>query len=137
MRGEPGNEATPHRIATELGKGRRARPSRHSSSHARPSLMTTPTPLQRVFRMWINSLGIEDLYVNNLFEDLRNGVVLLKVMDYVQPGCVNWRKVNLNPKNKFKKVENANYAVVIGKQLGFSLVGIGGVVSGGRGGEFF
>jgi plastin-1 len=45
----------------------------------------------------------------------------------VQPGIVSWRKVNLNPKNKFKKVANCNYAVVLGKQMKFSLVGIGGV----------
>jgi len=82
---------------------------------------------ERVFRMWINSLGIEDLYVNNLYEDLRDGVVLLQVEDKVQPGIVSWRKVSRNPKNKFKKVANCNYAVVIGKQMKFSLVGIGGV----------
>jgi plastin-1 len=33
----------------------------------------------------------------------------------------------MEPKSKFKKVENANYAVDIGKVLKFSLVGIGGV----------
>jgi plastin-1 len=82
---------------------------------------------ERVFRMWINSLGIEDMYVNNLYEDLRDGVVLLRLEDKVQPGIVSWRKVNLNPKNKFKKVANCNYAVVIGKGMKFSLVGIGGV----------
>ena len=77
--------------------------------------------------MWINSLGIEDLYVNNLYEDLRDGVVLLRLEDKVEPGIVSWRKVNLNPKNKFKKVANCNYAIVIGKGMKFSLVGIGGV----------
>lgn len=82
---------------------------------------------ERVFRMWINSLGIEDLYVNNLYEDLRDGVVLLQVENKVEPGIVSWRKVSRNPKNKFKKVANCNYAVVIGKQMKFSLVGIGGV----------
>eukprot|EP00948_MAST-09A_sp_MAST-9A-sp1_P002551 g2551.t1 len=82
---------------------------------------------ERVFRLWINSLGIPDLYVNNLFEDLRNGVVLLKVMDKVQPGIVSWKRVNLKPKMKFHKLENANYAVVLGKKMNFSLVGIGGV----------
>ena len=82
---------------------------------------------ERVFRMWINSLGIEDMYVNNLYEDLRDGVVLLRVEDKVEPGIVSWRKVNLNPKNKFKKVANCNYAIVIGKGMKFSLVGIGGV----------
>lgn len=83
---------------------------------------------ERVFRMWINSLGIEDLYINNLFEDLKDGVALLKVMDRVEPGIVSWRQVNRGQNlNKYKRVENCNYAVVLGKQMHFSLVGIGGV----------
>jgi plastin-1 len=80
----------------------------------------------RAFCLWINSLGIEP-FVNNLFEDLRDGLVILRVMDHVQPGIVDWSKVNTKaPLNKFKKVENCNYAVVLGKQMKFSLVGIGG-----------
>jgi len=54
-------------------------------------------------------------------------LVILRVMDHVQPGIVDWSKVNTKaPLNKFKKVENCNYAVVLGKQMKFSLVGIGG-----------
>lgn len=30
------------------------------------------------------------------------------------------------PTNKFKRISNANYVIVLGKQLKFSLVGIGG-----------
>ncbi len=82
---------------------------------------------ERVFRMWINSQGIDDCYVNNLYEDLRDGCVLLKVEDKVEPGVVVWKKVNIHPKNTFKKVANCNYAIVIGKSMKFSLVGIGGV----------
>lgn len=36
-------------------------------------------------------------------------------------------RVNLNPTSKFKKVENCNYAVNIGKEMLLSLVNIGGV----------
>jgi plastin-1 len=80
----------------------------------------------RAFCLWINSLGVEP-FVTNLFEDLRDGLVLLRVMDKVSPGVVDWTKVNTKePLNRFKKVENCNYAVVLGKQLKFSLVGIGG-----------
>ncbi|KAH9251036.1 hypothetical protein BASA81_011096 [Batrachochytrium salamandrivorans] len=84
---------------------------------------------ERVFRMWINSLGIEDLYVNNLFEDLRDGVVLLQLYDRIEPGSVVWKQVNRPPKNKYKKMENCNYVVVLGKNqtFGFSLVNVGGV----------
>lgn len=34
---------------------------------------------ERSFRLWINSLGISS-YVNNLFEDLKNGYVYLKTV---------------------------------------------------------
>jgi len=83
---------------------------------------------ERAFRMWINSLGIPQLYVNSLFEDVKDGLALLKVIDKVQPGLVSWKQVEMNPNNKFKKVANNNYAVVLGKtkELNLSLVGIGG-----------
>jgi len=81
---------------------------------------------ERAFRMWINSLGLEDLYINNLFEDCADGLVLLKVLDHISPGIVAWKQVEKNPSNKFKKVSNCNYVVVIGKQLKFSLVNIAG-----------
>jgi len=81
---------------------------------------------ERMFRMWINSLGIEDLYVNSLYQDCRDGLVLLKVLDKVEPGIVSWPKVEKNPNNRFKRIANCQYAVVLGKQLKFSLVGIQG-----------
>jgi len=81
---------------------------------------------ERAFRMWINTLGIGDVYINNLFEDCRDGLVLLKVMDKLQPGIVSWKKVEKKPKNKFKKISNCNYVVVLGKSLKFSLVSTGG-----------
>merc|ERR1712013_329218 len=79
---------------------------------------------ERAFRMWMNSLGIKDLYVNNLFEDARSGLVLLKVIDKIEPGSVKWRKkVERRPKkNKFKMVSNGNYAVELGKQMKLSMV---------------
>jgi hypothetical protein len=81
---------------------------------------------EKAFRNWMNSLGV-DPYVNNLYEDLRNGIVILQLEDMIQPGIVDWSKVNTKmPLNKFKEVENCNYAVVVGKALKFSLVGIGG-----------
>jgi len=87
---------------------------------------TEGTREARAFCLWINSLGIEP-FINNLFEDLRDGLIILKVMDKVQPGIVDWSKVNQKePLNKFKKVENCNYAILLGKQMKFSLVGIGG-----------
>ncbi|KAK6092451.1 fimbrin [Batrachochytrium dendrobatidis] len=81
----------------------------------------------RAFALWLNSLGVEP-FVNNLFDDLCDGLVLLQAMDKVHPGLVDWKKVNRPAPvaSKFKKVENTNYVVVLGKSLKFSLVGIQG-----------
>ncbi|CAN8232631.1 unnamed protein product [Cochlearia groenlandica] len=81
---------------------------------------------ERCFRLWINSLGTAT-YVNNVFEDLRNGWVLLEVLDKVSPGSINWKHANKPPiKMPFKKVENCNEVIKIGKELRFSLVNVAG-----------
>ncbi|OWM85843.1 fimbrin-1-like [Punica granatum] len=81
---------------------------------------------ERCFRLWINSLGI-DSYVNNVFEDVRNGWILLEVLDKVFPGSVNWKHASKPPiKMPFRKVENCNQVIRIGKLLKFSLVNVGG-----------
>lgn len=78
------------------------------------------------FALWLNSLGV-DPFVNNLYEDLRDGLILLQAFDKVHPGSVQWNKVNLRrPMIRFKKVENTNYAVLLGKSFKYSLVGIQG-----------
>jgi plastin-1 len=82
---------------------------------------------ERAFRMWMNSLGIPEFYVNSLFEDCKDGLALLQVMDRIEPGIVSWKQVERKPTNRFKKVANCNYVVVLGKQMRFSLVGIGGI----------
>ncbi|XP_057540488.1 fimbrin-1-like [Amaranthus tricolor] len=80
----------------------------------------------RCFRFWMNSLGIPS-YVNNVFEDVRNGWVLLEVLDKISPGSVNWKHATKPPiKMPFRKVENCNQVVKIGKQLKFSLVNVAG-----------
>jgi len=81
----------------------------------------------RAFQLWINSLGL-DPYVHNLFNDLKDGLVLLRVIDKINPGTVNWKRVyDKAPMHRIKQVENSNYAVELGKELKFSLVGVGGV----------
>jgi len=84
---------------------------------------------ERVFRMWINSLNLEEVYINNLFEDLQDGQIILLLEDTVQPGVVVWKKVNKGEKAKsrYKKVENCNYAVDVAKEMGLSVVNIGGL----------
>jgi len=81
---------------------------------------------ERAFRMWINSLGI-DTHVSDLPSQVRDGLLLLQLMDAIKPGVVDWAKVTKKPKNVHAKVINCNYAVQLGKSaFGFSLVGIQG-----------
>ncbi|KAI0367171.1 fimbrin [Pilatotrama ljubarskyi] len=106
----------------------------------------------RVFTLWLNSLGVEPA-VFNLFENLKDGVVLLQAFDKIMPGSVVWRRVskpkagaehevssptadgeeedigvtpNQSKLSRFKQVENCNYVVDLGKQSGMHLVGIQG-----------
>lgn len=84
----------------------------------------------RVFTLWLNSLDV-DPPVISLFEDLKDGLVLLQAYDKVLPGSVSFKHVNKKPANggevsRFKALENTNYGVEIGKANGFSLVGIDG-----------
>ncbi|CBI28793.3 unnamed protein product, partial [Vitis vinifera] len=81
---------------------------------------------ERCFRLWINSHGI-GTYCNNLFEDVRNGWVLLEILDKISPGSVHWKQASKPPiKMPFRKVENCNQIIRIGKQLKFSLVNVAG-----------
>ncbi|RDX62205.1 Fimbrin-5 [Mucuna pruriens] len=100
---------------------------------------------ERCFRLWINSLGIAT-HVNNVFEDVRNGQVfhcsvgsssessifsflwvLLEVLDKVSAGSVNWKLATKPPiQMPFRKVENCNQVIQIGKDLNFSLVNVAG-----------
>ena len=82
---------------------------------------------ERAFRMWMNSLGLKKYYVNNLYEDCRSGLVLLKVIDKIEPGSVKWKKkVERKPNNKYKKISNCNYAVDLGKNMKLTLVNVAG-----------
>lgn len=54
--------------------------------------------------MWINSLNIEDCYIHNLFEDLKDGIKLPLLEDKLLPGCVNWKKITKPAKSRIVKV---------------------------------
>ncbi|KKF95994.1 Fimbrin [Ceratocystis fimbriata CBS 114723] len=84
----------------------------------------------RVFTLWLNSLDVQPS-IQSFFDDLRDGSILLQAYDKIIPGQINWRHVNKAPAHggemmRFKAVENTNYAIELGKQAGFSLVGIQG-----------
>lgn len=80
---------------------------------------------ERQFRLWINSLEIEDVYINNLFEDVRDGQVLLKVIHKINPNVVEWNRVEKNANNHFKVGINCQVAFDAAQALKIKLVGIG------------
>ena len=71
---------------------------------------------ERAFRMWMQSLGL-NLTISNLYEDCRTGIPVLKIEDRLQPGIVNWARVNMAPKSIYERVENCNYAVELFSQV--------------------
>ena len=82
-----------------------------------------------VFTKWLNGLNIGEKQINNLFDDLNDGLMLLDAINKVVPGAVEEKKVNRDPAklNRFKKVENCNLAVTVGKTIGVHLPGTGGM----------
>ncbi|KAF8189320.1 Ca2+-binding actin-bundling protein [Pholiota molesta] len=109
----------------------------------------------RAFTLWLNSLEV-DPAVFNLFENLKDGLIILQAFDKILPGSVVWRRVskpkagagpasyasgggdeddegadigvtpNQSTLSRFKAVENTNYAVDLAKQNGLHMVGIQG-----------
>jgi len=83
---------------------------------------------EKTYRNWMNSMGVTP-YVNWLYSDLADGVIIFQLYDIIKPGIVEWHRVHrsFSKLRKFMEIlENCNYAVSLGKQLGFSLVGIAG-----------
>ena len=82
---------------------------------------------ERAFRTWINSLGL-DTHVADLYAECTDGLLILEIMDAINPGVVDWKgRVDKKPRNMHAKVINCNYAVELGKDpFNFSLVGIAG-----------
>jgi len=80
---------------------------------------------ERQFRLWINSLGIDDLYVNDIFSEAADGLLLLKVIHKINPNVVEWNRVEKNPTSVFKKGINCQVAVDACKKMNLVLAGIG------------
>ena len=83
---------------------------------------------ERTYRNWMNSLGVSP-YVNWLYSDLADGLIIFQLYEIITPGTVQWNKVHrkFNRMKKFmEKLENCNYAVDLGRKQKYSLVGIAG-----------
>lgn len=50
---------------------------------------------ERQYRLWINSLGIDGVDVNDLYVDVKNGILLNKILDHLRPGSVNWKYIEM------------------------------------------
>jgi len=96
-----------------------------------PLAVTSETREEKTFRNWINHFGF-DPYVNDLYDGLRDGLIILQIMDLIHPGIVNWSRVveedqmAKGVQRKYEMLANCNYVITLGKQMGFSLVGISG-----------
>jgi plastin-1 len=84
------------------------------------------TAEERAFRFWINSLNIEGVYVDDLFSDFNDGILLNKVIHRINDQIVDWKKIDMAPNNDFKKNINNNHGVDNAKKLGIKVIGIGG-----------
>jgi plastin-1 len=60
-----------------------------------------------------------------LFEDVRDGQVLLKVIHKIDPTVVEWNRVEKNPNNTFKQAINCQVAFDACGKLKIKLIGIG------------
>ena len=81
---------------------------------------------ERAFRLWINSLGIEDVYISDLFDEARDGLILLKVIHRIDETAVDWKKVEKKPNNKFKMGTNCTEAINACKKMKLVTTGLGG-----------
>ncbi|EFJ13115.1 hypothetical protein SELMODRAFT_424886 [Selaginella moellendorffii] len=75
-----------------------------------------------VFGVWINILGTTT-YVDQLFDGVWDGWILLEILEKLEPGSINWKAAN-KPliKMPFKNVENCNQALDAARKLRLSLV---------------
>ena len=55
------------------------------------------------FRCWANNLGIEDFFINNLYDACADGLSLLKIIDAVEPGTIIEEKISNKIKLTYEK----------------------------------
>ena len=74
----------------------------------------------------INSFKLEGVKkVYNLYEECRSAILLLKAIDKIKPGTVQWNRVELKTKNPFKIAVNCQEVIDASKRSGYSIISIG------------
>ena len=94
-----------------------------------PEPETDETREMRVYKNWINSQGIDNVYVNYLMDDLRDGRILLCVIDRLRPKSVDWQKRYSDKlHSRIHIVQNCNYVMEICKEkMNIKIIDIGGI----------
>ena len=100
------------------------KPSGTSLSRVKEILQDNIEEEEKAFRIWINSLGIPGVFINSLFEDLRNGLVLCKLIHRINDKVVEWDDVELEPKNIFMMGTNCLAALRAAEKLKLRVTGI-------------
>ena len=74
-------------------------------------------------------MGLDEVFVNYLMDDLRNGRILLCVIDRLRPKSVDWEKrYSSKLHSRIHIVQNCNYVIEICKEkMNIKIVDIGGV----------
>lgn len=52
----------------------------------------------RTMKQWLNSLNLPRVYVHSLFQDSRDGVILLKALDHIEPGASSFAPGRVFPR---------------------------------------
>ena len=81
---------------------------------------------ERVFRLWITSLNIAGVQINDLYDDCKDGILLCKVIHHINDKVIEWKKVEKVPKNDFGRSGNNGVAVAGCKAMGLRMIGISG-----------
>jgi len=73
-------------------------------------------------------MNIDGVFVEYLVDDLRDGTVLLKVIENIKPSSVDWKQVSNKTDSRIMTIQNCNYAVSLCKnELQLNLVNICGL----------
>ena len=70
-------------------------------------------------------MQIPDCFIDNLFEEVRDGLVILRVCHRIDNSSVDWSKPKMAPKNMFERDHNCNLAVESMQTLGVRMIGVG------------
>ncbi|KAL0210591.1 hypothetical protein RCL1_005091 [Eukaryota sp. TZLM3-RCL] len=94
---------------------------------AKFSVSNALTAEERQFVNWINNLA-EDIHIDDIFTDLKDGQVLAKVIDQIVPGSVDFKRIQGvkggRQPNKFAILGNCNYVLDRLSHIGIRLVNI-------------